>query len=186
MVDGMVTVNLDGATQAFDRLLVRSKLQLGETGERHPAMGAPVPRTEAKRFLDMNLGFLAATHNILGESDGSVSPCQISIQRQRSFAFGNALWYALGIDLDEPQRKMCAGMIGSQGQGLAHHRFGCCVVGGPIVGRKDVSTPYVNHRRADERLDIAGIERQGAFEKSACLRRISGVNPLFRQALPWK
>src|SRR5260370_11446952 len=75
MRERKISVHLDGATQPRDRLLVSAKQQFGEAGVHHPAIGARIARTEAKRLLDMALGFLAATHIILGETDSSVSHC---------------------------------------------------------------------------------------------------------------
>ena len=77
--DRKISVGLDGATQPRDRLLVGAEVQLGDACERQPEIDECIARTEAERLLDMSLGFLAATGDVFGETDLTVSVGQISI-----------------------------------------------------------------------------------------------------------
>ena len=65
----MISVDFDGAPEPRDRLLVSAELQLGEARESHPGHDFHIARTEAESLLDMALGFLAATQEMLGEAD---------------------------------------------------------------------------------------------------------------------
>jgi hypothetical protein len=62
------------------------------------------------------------------------------------------------------------GVFGSQGQRLGQRRFGRREASGGIVGRVAVPDSHVDPRGAYPRVDIAGVERQGALKKSTCLR----------------
>ena len=73
MRERKISVHLDGATQPRDRLLVGTKQQFGEAGIHYPAIGVRIARTEPKCLLYVVLGFLAATHSILGETDSCES-----------------------------------------------------------------------------------------------------------------
>ena len=60
-----------------------------------------IARTEAERLGNVGLRFFGAPDKNLAESDSSVGIGKISIQRQRMFAFGDALRGALGEYLDK-------------------------------------------------------------------------------------
>ena len=98
MQDGMISVGFDAPAQPGNRFRVGAERQLGETDKHRPPVGVVIARREAKRLVDMGLGFLAATESKLGETDERVSVCQIAIQCQCAFALSNALdrgWYTL-------------------------------------------------------------------------------------------
>ena len=77
--------------ELHDRLLVVAEMQLGQAREQHPEIAVRIARLEAKRLVDMSLGFLGATDEIFGETDLSVSGGQISIQRQRPLGIRQCL-----------------------------------------------------------------------------------------------
>jgi hypothetical protein len=56
--------------------------------------------------------------------------------------------------------------------------FGRREASSPIVGRITVTDPHVDPRGADQGLDIAGVERQGALEESPRLRSRLGSRSL--------
>ena len=64
----------------------------------------------------MSLGFLAATDEMFGDADKTVSDGQISIEREGSLAFGNAPSGAICEDLDNAHLQMREGMFGRYGQ----------------------------------------------------------------------
>ena len=72
----------------------------------HPGVGQHVPWTEAQGLGDVRFGFFGAADENLTESNGGMSVGEISIQRQRVFAFGDALGGAPGPDLDNAQQHM--------------------------------------------------------------------------------
>ena len=157
-----------------DRFLVGAELQLGEARKHHPNKGVRIARTEAECLLDMGLGLRAATEKILGETDARVRVGQISIQRQCLLAFSNALGRAVGEHLDDAQKPVGQRMLWSQGQSLDQGRLSRRETRGPVIGQKHGTICRINTRHADQRLDIFGIERQGAFEKAARLRHVLG------------
>ena len=71
-------------------------------------------------------------------------------------------------------------MIWRQRQHLGQGRFGRCDTCRPVVGQKNADRNKVNKCGADQRLDIAGIERERLFIKAARLRQIFGSQSLIR------
>ena len=68
-----------------------AKLELGKSRANHPGVGQHVPWTEAQGLGDVRFGFFGAADENLTKSNGGMSVGEISIQRQRVFAFGDAL-----------------------------------------------------------------------------------------------
>ena len=77
-------------TQPSDRFGVGTELQLGDAGEHDPPERESIARRETECLSDMGLGFRAATNNTC-QADETVRDGQISVQRQRPLAFGDAL-----------------------------------------------------------------------------------------------
>ena len=115
-----------------------------------PPKGDGISRREPKRLVDMGLGFLAAAEKIFGETDASMRVGQISIQRQRLFAFSNALGRAIGKDLDEAQQHMGPRVVRAPWTKPWSRPLSaaasCC---GPVVGEKEARTRRINLRQAD-------------------------------------
>ena len=83
-------VQFDTATVPRDAVVISADQQLGEARYVHPGMSEGIARAEPERLVNMALGFLGATEIKLGETNTRMSEGQISIQRQRPLAMGNA------------------------------------------------------------------------------------------------
>ena len=73
-----------------------------------PAIGLPtidrsVARAEPEGILNMGFSLFATAEKILRHPDIRVSVGEISVDRQRSFAFGNALCGPVGVGLNAAQ-----------------------------------------------------------------------------------
>ena len=138
----------------------------------HPAISHRIARTEAQGLGNVSLSIFGATDRNLAKSDDGMGVGEISIQRQRMLAFGDALRSALGEYLDNPQKHMTARMVRDQGQGLGQFRFsrseGRCGIG----YKQKCALDRLRARRSDERVDIVGIDGQRAIEKAVRLRDI--------------
>jgi hypothetical protein len=110
---GEISVKLKGAAKPYDGLLIAAQMELSEARHTDPLISVPVDRTDAERLLDMRLGFLAATDEVLSLAGAPVRTGQISIQFQRSLAFGDALHRPLEKHLDEAQLIVRPGMSGT-------------------------------------------------------------------------
>src|SRR5471030_889665 len=95
---GTISIHLDGVTKLVDRLLVFGEIEVGEARDRHPNIGVRITRTETECLPDMGLGLLCATDISFRQTDQCISASEISIQRQRPFAFVYALSSAVGLD----------------------------------------------------------------------------------------
>jgi hypothetical protein len=73
---------------------------------------------EAKRIQDVSLGILGLAELNLGCAYLCVRVGQISIQPQRSLAFSDALWGAVGPSLDDAQAQMSERTLRGEGQRL--------------------------------------------------------------------
>ena len=132
----------------------------------------------------MRLGFLAATDKILGETDYCVSawpnfdlaPTPARIRQ----CLGPRGWYGF----DEAQAIWAKACSGASDSALVKAASAAASSAARSSAKKLAATRIVDKCRAHQRLDIAGIERQGALEKAARLRHMSGVDPLFTQAMP--
>jgi hypothetical protein len=94
MHEGMISVCLNASTKPGDGFCVGIELQLGEADRYHLPMGGRISWRATERLVDMRFGLGAPTENIVGETDPTVSLCQISIRRQRPFAFSAIPWAA--------------------------------------------------------------------------------------------
>ena len=68
---------------------------------RHPDVSQRIARAEAQGLNNVSLCFFGATDINLAISDNGMGVGKISIQRQRMFAFGDALCRALCQYLDK-------------------------------------------------------------------------------------
>ena len=66
--------------------------------------------------MDVGFGFRRTTDISFGKTHPSVSMGQIVIQRQRSFAFSDALSRAVRENLDDAEQQVRQGMLRSQRQ----------------------------------------------------------------------
>ena len=89
-----------------------------------------------------------------------------------------ALGRAGRIHLHHAQQRVGPRVLRANGQSLAQDRLGHCKARGPILGENVNADCHINFCRADQRLNILGIERQGAFEKAARLRQVFVSYPL--------
>src|SRR5450755_355033 len=60
MCHWLITIGLNASPQPNHRLVVGPKVYLGDADKHHPSEGKIIARREAKRLVDMGLGFLAA------------------------------------------------------------------------------------------------------------------------------
>src|SRR5215813_4705173 len=101
----------------------------------------------------MCLSLFGATEMKLRQTDMCMSAGQISIQRQRSFAFGYTLARAVTLNLEVAQAQMGKGMFGSEGQHLGQNRFGrrelCRLMLGRIKARLLYIYICLEHQRPD-------------------------------------
>ena len=95
--------SLDRAIQPRDCFLVTTQAQLGERREQHPNACGGVAGTDPQRFEDMALGLVKAAGKILAHADPCVGGGQISVNRQRPLAFGDALGGAVALISHHPQ-----------------------------------------------------------------------------------
>ncbi len=186
MREGIIAVGLDASAQPSDRFGIGAELQLGEADEHHPPEGKDIARREAKRLVDMGLGFRAATQKILGQTD---QPCASARLRSSANACSHSAmpWAARFVRIwTTPNSKWARACCGARDRALikaASAAARCAARSSVIEAAAAIASTC---RRADHRLDISGIERQGTFEKAARLRHVFGGQPLVNQALPWK
>ena len=84
----------------------------------------------------MGLGFRAATEKKLGPTDASVRLGQISVQRQRLLAFGDAFGRTVCKDVDDAQSQVGHGKVRGNRQSLGRGRFRRRKSRRPVVGEK--------------------------------------------------
>ena len=103
---------------------------------------------------------------------------EISIQRQRMLAFGDALRRAFGQYVDKPRHIWPRAWSGTEDKALVNFRFGRRE-GRRGIGHKEMYARVVS-ARADpiERVDIVGIGGERAIEKAARLRHVVGGQTL--------
>ena len=97
---------------------------------------------------------------------------KISIQRQRMFAFGDALRRALGENVDKSQQHMAARMVWDRRQRFVQFHFGRREGRHGIGHKRMCALAHVRACRSNKRLDIVGIGGERAIEKAARLRHI--------------
>ena len=81
-------------------------------------------RGQAERFTDMGLGLLRTTDKILGHADAAMRIGQVTIQRQRVFAFADALNGAVGKHLHGAEDQMGPGIVRIHRQRAVQHGLG--------------------------------------------------------------
>ncbi len=115
------------------------------------------------------------TDEYLGEADVPVSIGQVRIERQRSLEFGDALADALGLDQDAAHNLMGQRIVRPLRKHLGYRRFGRREPGVPVVRQIGSAHSIVDPSDAEQRVEIAGIDREGALENSRapapCFRR---------------
>src|SRR5580658_6471238 len=67
---------------------------------------------------------------------------------------------------------MGASMIRCESDRLEQSRLGAREAGGPVFRKEIFRELEINNRCLDKRLDVLGIERQGALEKHPRLRQV--------------
>jgi hypothetical protein len=102
MIQWKVSVGVNRPSQPRNRLLVVAEMNLSVARGTQPKVGQSVTRTKSDRLLDMSLGFLAATDEMFGDTDKTVSDSQISIEREGSLAFCDPPSGAICEDLTMP------------------------------------------------------------------------------------
>jgi hypothetical protein len=78
-----------------------------------PKISHRVPWAETHRLANMGLRLFRAADQRLAHPDKRMGMGKIPVERQRMFAFGDALCGALGEDVDHPQRHVRACVIGN-------------------------------------------------------------------------
>jgi hypothetical protein len=91
MSDREISIGLDAAAQPRNGFLIRAHLRFSVTYPHHPHVRVGIARGETERLKHMSFGFSTAAADIFGKTYKCVSEGQVSIQRQRSLTFGDAL-----------------------------------------------------------------------------------------------
>ena len=105
----IISVGLERPSTPCDRLLPTAELELRNSRASHPEVSHRIARTEAQGLDRMSFGFFGVTDENLTKSDAGMCVCEISIQRQRIFTFGDAFPRAPGSHVDKSQQLMAAG-----------------------------------------------------------------------------
>src|SRR5271165_2342539 len=87
----VISGRLDRAPIPGGRLLTTAEVVLRPARESHPDISRRITRTEAQRLDNASLCCFGATNKNLTKSDNGMGGGEISIQRQRVFAFGDTL-----------------------------------------------------------------------------------------------
>ena len=165
-------------------MLATAEVVLRHARVRHPDVGQRIARAEAQGLGNVSLRFFGATDKNLTKSDRGMGAGEISIQRQRMFAFGDALRGALGEYVDKSQPHMAARMVRDRRQGFGQFRFGRRE-GRRGIGDKGIyALDRLHARRSNERVDIVGIGESARSKKLRACAILSGVRPLLNQAIP--
>ena len=168
----IISVGLDRPSKPRDRLLPTAEVVLRKARVSHPDVSHRIARTEAQGLGNVSLGFFGATDKNLSKSDSGMGAGEISIQRQRMFAFGDALRSALGEYVDKSQQHMAD----AHGPGPTTRLWSTLLrpQRRPPWDRsqRNCALDRVRARRSNERVDIVGIGDERAIEKVARLRDI--------------
>ena len=144
-----------------------------------------IARAEAQGLENMSLGLFGATDESLTESDTGVGRGEISVQRQRVLAFGDALCSALGVDVDIVPTHMCPrAWSGTDDKALVSFASADAKAATRIGHKEAYARGHVRKRRSNERIDIIGIGGERAIKKAARSRDIVSGYPLLSQAKP--
>ena len=104
-----------------------------------------------------------------------MSGSEISIDRERSFAFGDALGSAVCVDLNAAQTKMRLGHFRRDRQRLDRQRLRLRQASRPVVAHVRHGGRVSRESRADNRIHITWIERERALEKPPRLHKIARI-----------
>ena len=105
-------------------LLPIAEMELRRARVVHPSVSQRVARAEAQSLNKVKLGFFGVADANLSNANKVMGAGEISIQRQRVFAFGDALRGAPRQNVDISQVHMAAGMVRDRRQGFGQLRFG--------------------------------------------------------------
>ena len=133
----------------------------------------------------MGSGFFGVTDEYLGEADVAVSCRQIRVQRQRPLEFGDALVRPLRLIQDGAHDLMGQRIVRPLRKHLGYRRFGRREARVPVVRQIGAAHRIVDPPDLKQRVEVAGIDREGALEEAARLRHVFDVDPLVerRQSL---
>ena len=145
-----ISVGFDRVAQQSNGLFVLAEKELHGPCKTPPEIGGRIARAQPKRILDVTCSLFATANKILSQSDIRVGGGEIPVERERTLKFGNALRSAIREYLDDSQTQVRPCVLGRDRQSLIYLRAG---------------EPAVYQRRPNDRIDIAGIERQSALEK---------------------
>jgi hypothetical protein len=96
MRKGIISVSLETSAQPGSSFGVGAQLKFGKADPSHPIVGEDIARRQPERFVDVAFCLDSATKKTLCVTDVPVCQGEVSIQRQRSFAFRDALSCTLG------------------------------------------------------------------------------------------
>ena len=97
----IISVRLDRPSTPGDRLLPTAQKVLREAHVSHPDKRYRIAGAATQSLSNMSLCFFGATDKYLAKSDSAFGACDISVQRQRMLAFGDALSSTLRPYVDE-------------------------------------------------------------------------------------
>ena len=86
----VIPVDLERPSIAWDGLIPEAKTVLRESRLSQPNISQRVARAEGQRLLNVSLRVFGATDKNLSQADLGMGVGEISVQRQRIFAFGDA------------------------------------------------------------------------------------------------
>ena len=90
------------------------------------------------------------------------------------FTFGDAFYRALGVHADKPQQHMTKRVVQDRNKALINFASAVSKAAFGSVTNKFAPSATSHARRADQRVNIAGIGGERAIEKAARLRHILG------------
>src|ERR1700740_3129672 len=92
---------------------------------------------KAQRLVDVSFGFSASTNKVLRVPDASMSPSQVSIQRQCVLAISDALPRPLRAHVEVAQPSVGKSVVRREGQRFGQKHLSCGKPFPPFVGQKD-------------------------------------------------
>ena len=92
---------------------------------------------------------------------------KIAVQRHRPLQFADASLSAVGVNEHKAQPEMGPKVARRDRDSLDQKRFGLRERAGAVVVSVDRADHDAGARRANERIDISGVESHGALEKVA-------------------
>ena len=123
---GIIPVGFDRPAAPQDGLLAIPQVVFRDANFGQPRIGRHIARAQAKRLVDVSLGFLGATGKDLAKADEGMSVGKIAVQRQRMLAFGDPLDGPLRQNLDVAEKRMAACVVRERRQCSGQLRFGGC------------------------------------------------------------